>query len=97
MSQPEYTLTFRKGALFGALLAGLLLAPMALTAQSEIPRMADGKPDLSGTYDIATLTPMQRIGKFGDKATLTEEGSGGVCRLLEVRSGERRRSQRSES
>jgi hypothetical protein len=25
-----------------------------------IPRMPDGKPDLQGTYDIGTLTPLQR-------------------------------------
>ena len=69
------SLTFRKslGALCVALLLGFLLAPLAVGAtESDIPRMPDGKPDLSGTYDIATLTPMQRPAKFGDKATVTE-------------------------
>jgi hypothetical protein len=25
-----------------------------------IPRMADGHPDLQGTYDLGTLTPLER-------------------------------------
>ena len=34
---------------------------------------ADDRPDLSGTYDIATLTPLQRPARLGDKLTLTDE------------------------
>jgi hypothetical protein len=30
-------------------------------------------PDLSGTYDVATLTPLQRPAEFGDKLFLTPE------------------------
>ncbi|HVS63833.1 MAG TPA: hypothetical protein VMT85_10085 [Thermoanaerobaculia bacterium] len=41
--------------------------------ESEIPRRPDGKPDLSGTYDVATLTPLSRPGRFAEKATFTEE------------------------
>ena len=29
-------------------------------AQRVIPRMSDGRPDLQGTYDLGTLTPMER-------------------------------------
>jgi hypothetical protein len=29
-------------------------------ARNAIPRMPDGKPDLQGTYDVATLTPVER-------------------------------------
>ena len=28
---------------------------------------------MTGTYDIASLTPLQRPAKFGDKGTLTDE------------------------
>jgi hypothetical protein len=35
------------------------------------PRMADGRPDLQGTYDLATLTPVER--PAGMNATLTRE------------------------
>ncbi|HEV2689648.1 MAG TPA: hypothetical protein VGV35_13890 [Bryobacteraceae bacterium] len=55
-------------ALTGLAMAGLLIgtiAPIAAqtpkaAAKYNPPRMADGHPDLQGTYDIATLTPMER-------------------------------------
>ena len=39
---------------------------------AEIPRAADGHPDLSGVYDIATLTPLTRPANLGDRLTLTD-------------------------
>ncbi len=45
------------------LAAGLIAAASmaTLAAQSRsIPRMPDGHPDLQGTYDLATLTPIER-------------------------------------
>ena len=57
----------------GALVAGLA-SPVAAAAQDEgVPRTASGRPDLSGTYDTATLTPLQRPRRFGARATLTAE------------------------
>ena len=38
----------------------------AAAASDDIPRRPDGKPDLSGTYDIATLTPLMRPAQYGD-------------------------------
>ena len=52
--------------------AALIAATIVVTAQ-DIPRTAGGRPDLSGTYDIATLTPLQRPERLGDKLFLTEE------------------------
>ncbi|MEM7002056.1 MAG: hypothetical protein AAF529_14805, partial [Pseudomonadota bacterium] len=43
------------------------------SADDGIPRTASGKPDLSGTYDIATLTPMQRPEEFGEQLHMTPE------------------------
>jgi hypothetical protein len=40
---------------------------------TEITRTSYGKPDLSGTYDAATLTPLQRPEEFGDNLELTPE------------------------
>jgi hypothetical protein len=37
------------------------------------PRMADGKPDLQGTYTFATITPLQRPAELAGKAVLTPE------------------------
>jgi len=35
-------------------------APIFGQAQRVVPRMPDGHPDLQGTYDLGTLTPMER-------------------------------------
>ena len=55
-------------------ITGTALAPVAL-AQSgaDIPRTPSGRPDLSGSYDTATVTPLQRPRHFGNRATLTAE------------------------
>ena len=49
-------------------------APRAVAPASTsraIPRLADGHPDLQGTYDLATLTPVER--QAGQPLVLTEE------------------------
>jgi len=51
----------------------LLLAPLAIAQDGDIPRTPSGHPDLSGTYDVSTLTPMQRPQEFGDKRFLTND------------------------
>ena len=53
--------------------AAVLLVGGSAAAQGDIPRMASGKPDLSGTYDAATLTPLQRPTGLGEKMALTDE------------------------
>ncbi len=45
--------------LFG-LAAAVLIVVAAQMAWGDIPRTADGKPDLSGYYDTATITPLER-------------------------------------
>ncbi|HVS12717.1 MAG TPA: hypothetical protein VMV46_02240 [Thermoanaerobaculia bacterium] len=46
----------------------------SLTAEDDgIPRTPSGRPDLSGTYDAATLTPLERPVELGEKAFLTLE------------------------
>jgi hypothetical protein len=54
-----------------ALLLGSLSATVA--AGSDIRRMPDGKPDLSGVYDAGTVTPVDRPPQFGDNLYLTPE------------------------
>ncbi len=58
--------------LAASLALGLAL-PAAAEAQGGIPRTASGRPDLSGTYDTATLTPLQRPRRFGGRGILTAE------------------------
>ena len=46
-------------------------AKKAAAKAYKVPRMADGHPNLQGTYDLATLTPLQR--PMGAKAVLSNE------------------------
>ncbi len=46
----------------------------------DIPRRADGKPDLSGSYDIASLTPFQRDPSLGDRELMTREEAAAIER-----------------
>lgn len=62
-----------------ATVALALIVPAGFAA-SEIPRTPTGKPDLTGMYDIATLTPMQRPAKFGDNLYLTPEEAAQIER-----------------
>jgi hypothetical protein len=40
--------------------------------KSALPRTSDGRPDLQGTFDFATATPLERPAALKDKAVLTE-------------------------
>ena len=55
------------------LITAVTLAAAPLAVAADIPRTADGKPDLSGTYDIATVTPLERPEELGDQLVLTDE------------------------
>ncbi|HYR43151.1 MAG TPA: hypothetical protein VER98_09020 [Terriglobia bacterium] len=47
------------------------------------PRMPDGHPNLQGTYDLATLTPLER--PAGMKAALTREEAAGIEQAIAAR------------
>ena len=58
------------------ILLGALTVPLtalAQTSSTDIPRLANGHPDLQGTWDFRTITPFQRPEALGNKATLTAE------------------------
>src|SRR5262249_21506156 len=63
-------LTGMVAALFVAFTAGAQTRKPAAKPYSP-PRMPDGHPDLQGTYDLATLTPLER--PAGTNAVLTDE------------------------
>ena len=52
-----------------------LLLGATIASASDVKRTPSGKPDLSGTYDIATLTPLERPEEYGEKLTLTDAES----------------------
>lgn len=55
------------------LLVVLGLLPMASLAQTEvIPRLANGLPDMQGTWDFRTITPFQRPSDLEDQEFLSE-------------------------
>ena len=60
--------------------APLLPVALAPLAWGDIPRTADGKPDLSGYYDIATTTPLER--PQGQAATLSQQEAGTLGNAL---------------
>ena len=62
-----------------ALALGLLLAAAGAVDAQEVSRTAGGRPDLSGTYDTATLTPLERPAELGDRLTLTEEEAAAIA------------------
>ncbi len=51
----------------------LVAATPPTLAQGDLPRLADGTPDLQGTWDFRTITPLQRPLEFGDREVLTED------------------------
>ncbi len=53
------------------LLAWLLCGPV----WSDVTKTAADKPDLSGTYNVATLTPLQRPKEFGNNLYMTREAA----------------------
>ena len=56
-------------------LAATVVAPSASGQSSKWtpPHMADGKPDLQGTYTFATITPLQRPSALAGKDVLSPE------------------------
>ena len=54
-------------------------------ASSAIPRTPDGRPDLTGVYDVATMTPVDRPAEYGDRLFLTDEEAAAMVRYEEQR------------
>ena len=54
-----------------AVVSGQARGPVKTPAAGGVPRLADGHPDLQGTYDLGTLTPLER--RAGTPLVLTDE------------------------
>ena len=69
----------KKQAVTIVTIIGLTLGAAGIrAAENEIPRTRSGKPDLSGNYDISSLTPFQRSKKHGDRLFLTVKEARGM-------------------
>ena len=71
-------------------------APLPATAQTAsnpwaVPRTPDGRPDLQGVWDFATLTPLERPRSLADKAVLTEQEAAAYERQLKDTNNKDRR------
>jgi len=60
-------------------------APTASAATAKVPRTPWGHPDLQGTWDYRTITPLERAREFGTREFYTEEEK----KVLEARAGRR--------
>jgi hypothetical protein len=58
----------------------------------QIPRTPDGRPDLSGIYDIATLTPLQRPEHLGDRLSLTDAEAKALAKMEAARMAQTNRA-----
>ena len=54
-------------------LVTVVVAAEPAAKRADIPRAADGHPDLTGNYNVATLTPLERPEKFGNNLLLTPQ------------------------
>src|SRR5215467_5426702 len=63
-------------AALGLVLSAAAQAPKPAPKRYVTPRTPDGHPDLQGTYDLATLTPLER--PAGAPAVLSDEQAKGL-------------------
>jgi hypothetical protein len=68
--------------MLGRLILTVLLCGLPVVAYSDVPRTSDGKPDLTGTYDIATITPVERPKELGNALTMSrDQAQGATARM----------------
>ena len=69
----------RTAVFLGVLALAVVSLALDTADAQDIPRTASGRPDLSGTYDTATLTPLQRPERYGDQLVLSGEEAASVA------------------
>ncbi len=66
-------------------LLSILTLPAFGAEGDDVLRTASGHPDFSGTYDAATLTPLQRPEEFGENLELTPEQANAITETERLR------------
>jgi hypothetical protein len=88
-------LALLSGAAAGALLAATAVSVGAQSAPG-IPRTPDGKPDLQGVWNYATVTPLERPKELANKEFLTpEEAEAFAKQTVESRDVDANRSRQT--
>jgi len=54
--------------------------PATAKPAAALPRTKDGHPDLTGVYDVATMTPLERPAEAGGRLVLTKEEAAAIER-----------------
>jgi hypothetical protein len=81
------------GCLAAAVIVGSSLASSSLSAQaprspqktSSMPRTPDGRPDFQGTYNVATITPLERPAEYGNRLMMTDQEAAAIERYEQQR------------
>ena len=84
---PSHLLTILKHSPASLLCLTLATSIYAQPQQNnDIPRLANGHPDLQGTWDFRTITPLQRPEQYGDRQVLSadEAAEFEVARQVEL-------------
>ena len=58
--------------------ASAMTVPAAAQTGLELPRLADGRPDLQGVWDFRTLTPLERPEERAGQPRLTPEEAAAI-------------------
>ncbi len=58
--------------------SGSLVAQTPTAKPGAGPRTADGRPDFSGIYNVATITPVDRAAEYGNRLTMTEAEAAAI-------------------
>ena len=66
----------------------LVCAALVVICASGEARAADERPDLSGTYNVATLTPLQRPKRYEGKPFITEAEAAEIAAYWEAQMAE---------